>query len=148
VELVPVLCGSALKNKGIQPMLDAVVDYLPSPLDVPPAQGIDPKTDQAAVRKPQDDEPFAALAFKVAADPFVGTLTYFRVYSGGLERGSYILNATKNSQERAGRILRMHANHREEVEFIHTGEIGALVGLKDTTTGDTLTDPAQLFWKK
>ncbi|MDD5710528.1 MAG: elongation factor G [Candidatus Colwellbacteria bacterium] len=141
VELVPVLCGSALKNKGVQPMLDAVVDYLPSPLDVPPAQGIDPKTDQEAVREPRDDEPLAALAFKVAADPFVGTLTYFRVYSGSLQRGSYILNATKNSQERAGRILRMHANHREEVESIYAGEIGALVGLKDTTTGDTLTDP-------
>ena len=141
VELIPVFCGSALKNKGIQTVLDAVVDYLPSPLDVPPAQGIDPKTDQEVIRKPQDDEPFAALAFKVAADPFVGTLTYFRVYSGSLQRGSYILNATKNNQERAGRILRMHANHREEVESIYAGEIGALVGLKDTTTGDTLTDP-------
>jgi elongation factor G len=142
VELIPVLCGSALKNKGIQLILDAVVDYLPSPLDVSPAQGIDPKTDQEVIRKPQDDEPFAALAFKVATDPFVGTLTYFRVYSGSLQRGSYILNATKNKQERAGRILRMHANHREEVEAIYAGEIGALVGLKDTTTGDTLTDTA------
>lgn len=141
VELVPVFCGSALKNKGVQQMLDAVIDYLPSPLDVPPAQGIDPKTEQEISRKPQDDEPFAALAFKVAADPFVGTLTYFRVYSGALQKGSYILNATKNHQERAGRILRMHANHREEAESIYAGEIGALVGLKDTTTGDTLTDP-------
>ncbi len=141
VELVPVLCGSALKNKAIQLVLDAVVDYLPSPLDVPPARGIDPKTDEEIFRQPQDDEPLAALAFKVAADPFVGTLTYFRVYSGTLQRGSYILNATKNNQERAGRILRMHANHREEVEFMYAGEIGALVGLKDTTTGDTLTDP-------
>ena len=142
VKLVPVLCGSALRNKGVQPMLDAVVDYLPSPLDVPSTHGVDPKTGQEIIRKPQDDEPFAALAFKVAADPFVGTLTYFRVYSGSLQRGSYILNATKNSQERAGRILRMHANHREEVEAIYAGEIGALVGLKDTTTGDTMTDPA------
>ncbi|PIR97773.1 MAG: elongation factor G [Candidatus Colwellbacteria bacterium CG10_big_fil_rev_8_21_14_0_10_42_22] len=142
VDLVPVFCGTALKNKGVQPVLDAVIDYLPSPLDVPPAKGIDPKTDKEIERAPTEDAPFSALAFKVATDPFVGTLTYFRVYSGSLKRGSYLLNATKDKQERVGRILRMHANHREEVEEIFAGEIGALVGLKDTTTGDTLTDPA------
>src|SRR3990167_4824572 len=142
VDLVPVLCGSALKNKGVQLLLDAVVDYLPSPMDVPPVEGIDPKTDQIIQREASDDAPFAALAFKVATDPFVGALTYFRVYSGTLGQGSYIMNATKGNQERVGRILRMHANHREEVEKIFAGEIGALVGLKDTTTGDTLTDPS------
>ena len=142
VEVVPVLCGSALKNKGVQLMLDAVIDYLPSPMDVPPVEGIEPKTGNTIERKADDDEPFAALAFKVATDPFVGTLTYFRVYSGSLSQGSYISNATKGNQERVGRILRMHANHREEVEKIFAGEIGALVGLKDTTTGDTLADPA------
>ena len=142
VDLVPVLCGSALKNKGVQLLLDAVVDYLPSPMDVPPVEGIDPKTDGIIQREASDDAPFAALAFKVATDPFVGALTYFRVYSGTLGQGSYIMNATKGNQERVGRILRMHANHREEVEKIYAGEIGALVGLKDTTTGDTLTDPA------
>lgn len=141
VELVPVLCGSALKNKGVQFLLDAVVDFLPSPVDLPPVTGINPKTDKEEMREPRDDEPFAALAFKIAADPYVGTLTYFRVYSGTLARGGYVLNATKNVKERVGRILRMHANHREEVEEIYAGEIGALVGLKDTTTGDTLTDP-------
>ena len=142
VDIVPVLCGSALKNKGVQLLLDAVVDYLPSPMDVPPVEGIDPKTDQIIQREAKDDAPFAALAFKVATDPFVGALTYFRVYSGTLGQGSYIMNATKGNQERVGRILRMHANHREEVEKIFAGEIGALVGLKDTTTGDTLTDPS------
>ncbi len=141
VQLVPVLNGSALKNKGVQMVLDAVVDFLPSPLDLPPVQGINPKNNQEIDRKPSDEEPFAALAFKVATDPFVGSLTYFRVYSGTLSKGSYIYNATKRAQERVGRILRMHANHREEVEEIYTGDIGALVGLKDTTTGDTLTDP-------
>jgi len=137
-ELVPVLCGSALKNKGVQLVLDAVIDYLPSPVDVPAVKGSDLKTGAELVRHPSDDEPFCSLAFKIAADPFVGTLTYFRVYSGKLNKGSYILNATKDSQERAGRILRMHANDREEVEEIYTGDIAALVGLKDTTTGDTL----------
>lgn len=141
VDIVPVLCGSALKNKGVQLMLDAVIDYLPSPVDLPPVEGTDPKTGEISQREAKDDAPFAALAFKVATDPFVGALTYFRVYSGSLGQGSYILNATKGSQERVGRILRMHANHREEVEKIFAGEIGALVGLKDTTTGDTLTDP-------
>ncbi len=141
VELVPVFCGSALKNKGVQFVLDAVVDYFPSPSDLPPVQGTHPKTGQELIRAPGDEEPFSALAFKIATDPYVGTLTYFRVYSGALKRGSYILNANKNNKERVGRILRMHANHREEVEEIYTGEIGALVGMKDTTTGDALTDP-------
>ena len=140
VSLIPVLCGSALKNKGVQLILDAVVDFLPSPLDLKGVKGINPKNNEEITREPKDEEPFAALAFKIAADPYVGTLTYFRVYSGILKRGSYILNATKNNQERAGRILKMHANHREEIEEIYTGEIGALVGLKNTTTGDTLSD--------
>ena len=141
VTLIPVLCGSALKNKGVQLVLDAVVEYFPSPADLPPVKGILPKTEEEIERKPSDDEPFAALAFKVAADAYVGTLTYFRVYSGSLNKGVYLLNASKGEKERVGRILRMHANHREEVEEIYAGEIGALVGLKDTTTGDTLTDP-------
>jgi len=139
--LVPVLCGSALKNKGVQFMLDAAIDFLPSPFDLPGVKGICPKTGEEVTREPKDEEPFTALAFKVAADPYVGTLTYFRVYAGTMKRGSYILNATKNNQERAGRILKMHANHREEIDEIYAGEIGALVGLKDTTTGDTLSDP-------
>jgi elongation factor G len=138
--LIPVLTGSALKNKGVQLVLDAVVDYLPSPVDLPPVKGLDPKTGSEIERKPADEEPFAALAFKIAADPFVGTLTFFRVYSGKLAKGSYILNAAKDSEERAGRILRMHANEREDVEEIYAGDIGALVGLKNTTTGDTLCD--------
>ncbi|MBI2010986.1 MAG: elongation factor G [Candidatus Colwellbacteria bacterium] len=141
VRLVPVLCGSALKNKGVQLVLDGVVDYLPAPSDLPPVKGIDPKTGSEITRKSDDDEPFTALAFKVATDPYVGSLTYFRVYAGKLARGSYILNVSKNNKERVGRILKMHANHREEVEEIYAGEIGALVGLKDTTTGDTLTEP-------
>ena len=140
LSVIPVLCGSAYKNKGIQLVLDAVVDYLPSPADLPPVKGHDLKTGEDIVRYPSDDEPFAALAFKVAADPFVGTLTFFRVYSGVLSKGIYILNATKDTQERAGRILRMHANSREEVDDLHAGQIGALVGLKNTTTGDTLCD--------
>jgi elongation factor G len=141
VKLVPILCGSALKNKGVQLMLDAVIDYLPSPIDLPPVKGINPKTHEEEERHPSDNEPLAALAFKIAADPFVGTLTFFRVYSGVMKRGSYIYNATKGTQERAGRIVRMHANHREEAEEIYAGDLGALVGLKDTSTGDTLTDP-------
>ncbi len=138
--LVPVLCGSALKNKGIQLLLDAVIDYLPSPVDLPPVKGTNLKNESEVERRPEDGEPFSALAFKIAADPFVGSLTYFRVYSGVLKRGSYVLNAVKENQERAGRILRMHANEREEVEEVYTGDICALVGLKDTTTGDTLCD--------
>lgn len=140
VSLVPVLCGSALKNKGVQFMLDAVIDFLPSPSDLPGVKGVHPKTGEELTREPKDEEPFTALAFKIATDPYVGTLTYFRVYAGTMKRGSYILNASKNNQERAGRILKMHANHREEIEEIYAGEIGALVGLKDTTTGDTLSD--------
>ncbi|MBI2592827.1 MAG: elongation factor G [Candidatus Colwellbacteria bacterium] len=141
VSIVPVLCGSALKNKGVQLLLDAVCDYLPSPADLPGVRGVTP-SGQEVIREPRDDEPFTALAFKIAADPYVGSLTYFRVYSGVLTRGSYILNATKGGEERVGRILRMHANHREELDEIPAGDIGALVGMKDTTTGDTLTDPS------
>ena len=141
--LVPVLCGTALRNKGVQLLLDAVVDFLPSPLDLAgtkPIKGTDPKTGAEMIRQPSDAEPFTALAFKVAADPFVGTLVFFRVYAGTLKKGSYVYNATKGEQERVGRILRMHANHREEVEEVFAGEIAALVGMKNTTTGDTLTD--------
>jgi len=137
-KIVPVFCGSALKNKGVQFVLDGVVDYLPSPLDLPPTKGFDPKSGTEIVRAVSDGEPFTALAFKIATDPFVGNLTYFRVYAGTLKRGSYILNATKGQKERAGRIVRMHANHREEVEEVFTGDIAALVGLKSTGTGDTL----------
>lgn len=140
-KLIPILCGSALRNKGVQFVLDAVVDYLPSPIDLPPIQGFHPKTKELITRKPSDDEPFTALAFKIATDPFVGSLTYFRVYSGTLSRGTYILNATKDQKERAGRIVRMHANHREEVEEVFAGDIAAIVGLKNTMTGDTLCDP-------
>ncbi|MEK7642828.1 MAG: elongation factor G [Patescibacteria group bacterium] len=139
--LIPVFCGSALKNKGVQLVLDAVIDYLPSPQDLPPVVGIDPKTNTEATRETNDEAPFSALAFKLQTDPFVGQLTYFRVYSGMLTAGSYIYNTTKDQQERVGRILRMHANHREEVKEVHAGEIAAIVGLKGTTTGDTLCDP-------
>ncbi len=137
---VPILCGSALKNKGVQPMLDAVVDYLPSPLDVPPVIGLKPGTDVEILKTPDDSEPFSALAFKIAADPFVGKLAFFRVYSGTLKSGSYVLNATKGKKERIGRILQMHANHREEIDEVYAGDIAAAVGLKDTYTGDTLSD--------
>ena len=138
--IIPVFCGTALKNKGVQLLLDAVVDYLPSPGDLPPVKGISPNDHKEEERHPDDNEPLSALAFKVASDPYVGALTFFRVYSGTMKRGTYILNATKDSQERIGRMVRLHANHREEVEEIYAGDIGALVGLKDTTTGDTLTD--------
>jgi elongation factor G len=141
-KFVPVLTGSALKNKGIQPMLDAVTWYLPSPLDVPPVIGLRPGTDQELVRTVDDTEPFAALAFKIAADPFVGKLAFFRVYSGTLKAGSYVLNSTKGKKERVGRILQLHANHREEIDEVYAGDIGAIVGLKDTFTGDTLCDPS------
>jgi elongation factor G len=140
-KIIPVLCGSALKNKGVQFMLDAVVDYLPAPTDLPPVKGHDLKTDVMVERHPNDEDSFAGLAFKIATDPFVGSLAFFRNYSGVLRRGSYILNSTKNVQERIGRIVRMHANQREEVEEIYSGEIAAIVGLKSTTTGDTLCDP-------
>lgn len=142
-KLIPVMAGSALKNKGVQPLLNAVIDYLPSPLDVPSVVGINPKTDAEEVRKTDDSEPFAAFAFKVMTDPFVGRLTYFRVYSGKITAGSYLYNSTKNSKERLGRILLMHANQREEINEIGSGEIGAAVGLKDTFTGDTLCEEAK-----
>ncbi len=140
-KLVPVLCGSALKNKGVQLVLDAVVDYLPSPVDLPPVKGINPKTGAEETRPADDNAPFSALAFKLQSDPFVGQLTFFRVYSGTLSAGSYVLNTTSEDQERIGRILRLHANHREELKEIQAGNIGAIVGLKNTRTGDTLSDP-------
>ena len=139
--IVPVLTGSALRNKGIQPMLDAVVQYLPSPLDVPPVIGRDPRSGADVVRVVDDSEPFAALAFKIAADPFVGKLAFFRVYSGKLKTGSYVYNATKDRKERIGRIVELHANHREEIDEVAAGDIAAAVGLRETYTGDTLTDP-------
>ena len=138
--MFPVLCGSAYKNKGVQMLLDAVVDYMPSPLDIPPVAGIIPGSEEPAERKADDKEPFSALAFKIMADPFVGKLAFFRVYSGTLDAGTYVFNSTKGKKERVGRILRMHANHREEVQTAYTGDIGAIVGLKDTPTGDTLCD--------
>ncbi|OGZ36135.1 MAG: translation elongation factor G [Candidatus Portnoybacteria bacterium RIFCSPHIGHO2_02_FULL_39_12] len=141
-QLIPVFCGSALKNKGVQLLLDGVIDYLPSPIDLPPVEGFEPKDEnKRLIREPKDEAPFAALAFKVATDPFVGQLTFFRVYSGALTAGSYILNSNTGQKERIGRILRIHADKREEVKEIYAGGIGALVGLKATTTGDTLCDP-------
>ena len=137
-EIVPVVCGSSYKNKGVQPMLDAIVDFMPSPLDVPPITGINPNTEKEEVRHASDEEPFSALAFKIMTDPFVGKLAFFRVYSGTINSGSYIFNSTKGKRERLGRILQMHANHREEISTVYTGDIAAAVGLKDTTTGDTL----------
>ncbi len=137
-KIVPVLTGSALKNKGVQPMLDAVIDFLPSPLDVPPVTGKDPRTGEEIQRTREPSEPFAALAFKIAVDPFVGKLAFFRVYSGTLKTGSYVYNSTKGNRERVGRILEMHANHREEIDSVSAGDIAAAVGLKNTTTGDTL----------
>ena len=137
-KIVPVFCGSALKNKGVQPILDAVVEYFPSPLELPPEKGTDPKTGAVVERKPSDDEPFSALVFKIATDPFVGTLTFFRIYSGKLEKGSYVLNANTGEQERIARILRMHADERQELDVLYSGEIGATVGLKGTSTGHTL----------
>ena len=138
--VVPVTCGTAFKNKGIQPLLDAIVAYMPSPVDIAEVTGTDPKTDEKISRKPGDEEKFAALAFKKVTDPFVGRLSFFRVYSGVLEKGSYVLNSTKNKKERMGRLLQMHANKREEIEVVYSGDIAAAVGLKDTTTGDTLCD--------
>ncbi len=141
-EIFPVFCGSALKNKGVQPVLDAVVDLLPSPIDLPPVKGIDPKTEQEIERHANDDEPFCALAFKIQTDPFVGTLTFFRVYSGTLEAGSYAYNSTTGNKERIGRIVRLQADKREDVEKVYAGEIAAAVGLKDTKTSHTLCDEA------
>ena len=140
VEFYPVVCGTAFKNKGVQKVLDAVVDYLPSPLDIAAMTGVNPETEEEEERPASDEAPFSALAFKVMTDPFVGKLTFFRVYSGVLEAGSYVLNASKGKRERVGRILQMHANSREEIEEVHSGEIAAAVGLKDTGTGDTLCD--------
>lgn len=139
-KLVPVFCGSALKNKGVQLVLDGVIDYLPSPLDIPPITGVDPNTGEEIERKADDNEPFSALAFKLQSDPFVGQLTFFRVYSGKVTAGSYVYNASKGVKERVGRIVRLHANHREEVKEVYAGEIAAIVGLKDTKTSNTLCD--------
>ncbi|MCU4992106.1 elongation factor G [Bacillus cereus] len=144
VEFFPVICGSAFKNKGVQILLDAVIDYLPSPLDVPAIKGTLPDTDEEVERKSSDEEPFAALAFKIMTDPYVGKLTFFRVYSGVLNSGSYVKNSTKGKRERVGRILQMHANSREEISTVYAGDIAAAVGLKDTTTGDTLCDEKSL----
>ena len=140
VEMVPVACGSSYRNKGVQKLLDAIVDYMPAPTDVPAIKGVNPKTDEEEERKSSDDEPFAALAFKIMTDPYVGRLSFFRVYSGTLTTGSSVLNATKGKRERMGRILQMHANHREDIESVYSGDIAAVVGLKNTTTGDTLCD--------
>jgi len=141
-KIVPVLCGTALRNRGIQPLLEAVVEYLPSPLDVPPMIGENTFTHEDEVRRASDEEPFSALAFKIMSDPYVGKLTYFRIYSGTLDTGTFVLNSTRGHKERIGRILRMHANHREDLNMVCTGDIVAGVGLKKTTTGDTLSDPS------
>ncbi|MBI5756784.1 MAG: elongation factor G [Nitrospirae bacterium] len=142
MKITPVLCGASFKNKGIQLLLDAIIEYLPSPLDLPPVKGIHPDTGAEIERRPDDNEPFSALAFKIMTDPFVGQLTYFRVYSGVLNAGSYIYNSTRDNTERIGRLLKMHANKREEIKTVYAGEIAAAVGLKNTTTGDTLCDKA------
>ncbi len=140
VEMVPVVCGSSYRNKGVQKLLDAIVDYMPAPTDVPAIKGVNPKTDEEEERKSADEEPFAALAFKIMTDPYVGRLSFFRVYSGTLNTGSSVMNATKGKRERVGRLLQMHANHREDLETVYSGDIAAMVGLKNTTTGDTLCD--------
>lgn len=139
-EMVPVMCGSAYKNKGVQPLLDGIIDYMPSPLDVPPIKGVNPDTEEEEERPSDDKAPFAALAFKIMTDPYVGKLAFFRVYSGTLESGSYVYNANKGQKERIGRILQMHANKRKEIDKVYAGDIAAAVGLKNTTTGDTLCD--------
>ena len=141
LEITPVFCGSAFKNKGVQPLLDAVIDYLPSPVDIPPVRGINPKTEEEEVRETRDDATYSALAFKIMTDPFVGQLTFFRVYSGCISAGSYVYNSSKNQKERIGRLVRMHSNKREEVKEVYAGDIAAAVGLKYTTTGDTICDP-------
>jgi elongation factor G len=140
IKIIPVTCGSAFKNKGVQPLLDAVVDYLPAPTDVAAVEGINPQTDEKETRAPDDKAPFAALAFKIMTDPFVGTLTFFRVYSGMIESGSYVFNSTKGKKERVGRLLKMHANKREDIKEVYAGDIAAAVGLRDSTTGNTLCD--------
>jgi len=142
-KLTPVICGTAFRNKGVQLLLDAIVDYLPSPLDIPPVAGTVPNTDSVIVRQASDKDPFAAIAFKVMTDPFVGQLTFIRVYSGVLSAGSYIYNSTKDTKERVGRLLKMHANKREELKEVSAGDIAAVVGLKHTLTGDTLCDDKQ-----
>ena len=144
VEFYPVVCGTAFKNKGVQLVLDAVIDYLPSPLDIPPMKGTNPETEEEVERHSDDSEPFSALAFKVMTDPYVGKLTFFRVYSGTLQSGSYVQNSSKGKRERVGRILQMHADSREEISEVHSGDIAAAVGLKDTGTGDTLCDDKAL----
>ena len=138
--MTPVTCGTSYRNKGVQPMLDDIVDYMPAPIDIPPIKGTNPETGEEDHRPSSDDEPFAALAFKIMADPFVGKLAFFRVYSGTLSSGSYVFNSTKGKKERIGRILQMHANNRKELDIVYSGDIAAAVGLKDTTTGDTLCD--------
>ena len=140
VKMVPVVCGTSYKNKGVQKLLDAIVDYMPSPLDVPPVEGTNPKTDEVETRDADDNAPFSALAFKIMTDPYVGKLAFFRVYSGTLETGKTVMNSTKGVRERVGRILQMHANHREDLTQVWSGDIAAAVGLKNTTTGDTLCD--------
>ncbi|HEX3204450.1 MAG TPA: elongation factor G, partial [Nitrospiraceae bacterium] len=145
MKVIPVFCGSAFKNKGVQQLLDAVVDYLPSPVDVPAVIGVDPNSGKELRRQPSDSEPFSALAFKIMTDPFAGQLTYFRVYSGTLKTGSYVYNATKQTKERIGRLLKMHANKREEIDEVYAGDIAAAVGLKGATTGDTLCDDKNLI---
>lgn len=147
VDMIPVLCGSSYKNKGVQPLLDSIIDYMPSPLEVPAIKGLKPGTEEEVERLSSDEEPFSALAFKIMTDPFVGKLAFFRVYSGTLKSGSYVYNSTKDKRERIGRILLMHANHREEVDEVHAGDIAAAIGLRDTSTGDTLcieSDPVIL----
>ncbi len=139
-ELVPVLCGSSYKNKGVQPMIDAVVDFMPSPLDIPPVKGNDPESGEEIERKADDNEPLSALAFKIATDPFVGRLAFTRVYSGIMKSGTYVYNSTKGKKERIARLVKMHSNHRQEVDELRAGDLGAIVGLKDTTTGNTLCD--------
>ena len=136
VEMVPVVCGTSYRNKGVQKLLDAIVDYMPSPLDIPAIKGVNPKTDAEEERQSSDDAPFSALAFKIATDPYVGRLSFIRVYSGVLNTGSAVYNSTKGNRERIGRILQMHANHREDIETVYSGDIAAVVGLKNTTTGD------------
>ena len=140
LKLIPVFCGSSFKNKGVQALLDAVVDYMPSPLDIPPVSGINPDTEEEETRRPSDDEAFSALAFKIVSDPYVGRLAFFRVYSGVLPSGSYVYNSARDRKERVGRILRMHANHREEVQEVRAGDIAAAVGFKEISTGDSLCD--------
>ena len=145
--MVPVVCGTSYRNKGVQKLLDAIVDYMPSPVDIPAIKGINPDTEEEDERHADDNAPFSALAFKIATDPFVGRLSFVRVYSGVLNTGTTVLNSTKKQKERIGRILQMHANHREDIECCYAGDIAAVVGLKNSTTGDTLCDDkAPSFW--